>query len=399
MTLVQTRPQSPAGKALSLKKKLAFSLVVTASFVLCLYLGSLCLRSLRLYSFVKDGQRGWRGRALTPDPMLGYAPRPGSTGLELVPHGPAIPVRFDADGFRVPFDQPVAATGSEHAPSLLTLGCSFTYGEVCSAEETYTGVLSRLTGLKGRNAGVTSYGLAQMLILARRLIPQHRPAYVVVQYSPWLTQRAQNFYAHIAFGSTPVPFFVESPGGAVSLHPPVFLSRAAAMSVDDYRGKPAGLGDYLSFLFQIGAPLLLYDDYHIGIHRLRRLTGLTPAPAADPHQIEAYVYREIADLCQKYHSRMMILVLGNTPEPVPHAGLDRLQLPGARIVDAHAVLLGRLPERTPAAFRASYGHWRGDPPVFVDEHPNPAAHAIIAQELARAMGVDPSIATGHRPAN
>ena len=35
------------------------------------------------------------------------------------------------------------------------------------------------------NAGKCAYGLSQMLILARRLIPRYRPDYVLVQFSPW----------------------------------------------------------------------------------------------------------------------------------------------------------------------------------------------------------------------
>src|SRR5262249_53413213 len=151
-------------------------------------------------------------RTMAADPLLGYVPIPGATGIQLVPMSPGLPVRFDENGFRVPVAHPKAA--QEGSPSVLALGCSFTYGDVCLAEEAYPYVLSRLTGCRSMNAGMKSYGLAQMLILARRLIPQYRPDYVVVQYSPWLAQRAQNFYAHgMNFITTPVPFFSDSPDG------------------------------------------------------------------------------------------------------------------------------------------------------------------------------------------
>jgi hypothetical protein len=375
------RPNPNCRKELTIRKKILFAIFVTSAFGLFVYVGSIGVRTARLYHFVKDSQRGWRGRALAPDPNLGYAPIPGSTGIELVPMGQALPVRFDDHGFRVPFEPSAAADLA--SPSALTLGCSFTYGEVCLAEETYTHMLGNLTGCRCMNAGVTSYGLAQMLILAQTMIPAYRPDYVVVQHSPWLVQRAQNFYAHIAFGATPVPFFAETSSGELYVHAPVFRSKAAALSVDGFRGSPASLNDYLSFLLTISGPLLLHDDYHMSVHRIKRLGGFTPRPAANPHKIVDYVYRQIADLCAKYNSKMIILVLGGNAEPVDHEGLDHI--PGARIVDAQRALLAKLPQRTPGAYLKTYGHWRGDPPVCVDEHPNAAAHMIIAQELAKAI--------------
>ncbi len=360
----------------STKKKIIFSLAITSAFAILVYMGSIGLRTFRLYRFVKDGQRGWKGRALAPDPTLGFAPIPGSSGLELVPNGPGLPVRFDNDGLRIPLDPPKdPTTGS---PSLLALGCSFTYGEACVAEDTYPYALARLTRSRCRNAGVTSYGLTQMLILARRLIPKYRPDYVVVQYSPWLVDRAQSFYAHIAFGTTPVPFFVDSPGGELRIHPPVFVSKAAALSVDEYRSRPASFGDCLSFLVTIGGPLVLHDDYRMGIHRLKRLTGFTPPPAANRQKIIDSAYREISDLCRDYQAKMIILVLGWNQSPVDHHQLD--QIPGVVVVDPQPTLVSKLPERTTLAYQRMYGHWGGNPPVCFDDHPNPTAHLLIAQE-------------------
>jgi hypothetical protein len=374
-------PDTNCRKELPIRKKVLFSVFVTTVFGLFLYVGSIGVRTTRLYNFGKNSQRGWRGRALAPDPILGYAPIPGSTGVELVPMGQDLPVRFDHHGFRVAFE-PSTATDLA-SPSVLTLGCSFTYGEVCLAEETYTNILGELTECRCMNAGVTSYGLAQMLILAQRMVPEYRPDYVVVQHSPWLVQRAQNYYAHIAFGATPVPFFAESSSEELCVHPPVFRSKAAELSVDEFRSGPTTLNDYLSFLLKIGGPLLLHDDYYMGVHRIKRLCGFTPRPAANPRKIVDYVYREIADLCAKHHAKMIILVLGGNAEPVDHQGLDDIS--GARLVDAHRALLEKLPERSAKAFLKMYGHWKGNPPVCGDEHPNATAHMIIAQEVAKAI--------------
>jgi hypothetical protein len=374
------QPQPPRGRALSIRKRLAFSAVVVSAFVLALYVGSICIRSIGFYRVVKDRQYGWRGKVLASDPMLGYCPIPGSAGIELVPQDPGIPGRFDADGFRIPFDQPIDC--KDGSPSVLTLGCSYTYGLGCPAEETFPSLLSRSTGSRVMNGGTSGYGLAHMLILAQRMIPKHRPNYVVVQFSPWLVLRAQCFYAwgH-QFETVPVPYFWETSAGELQVHPPTFRSKLLTISVDPYRAGPASTGDFLSFLLKASGPLLIHDDINILAHRLKRIAGIIPPPSADQPRIVRFAYAEIGALCREYGARMLVLILGSNPNPVDYQGVDRI--PGVTIVDAHTAMLERLPERTEDAYRRKYGHWKGDPPVFVDYHPNATAHRIIAGELAR----------------
>ena len=60
-------------------------------------------------------------------------------------------------------------------------------------------------------------------------------------------------------------------------------------------------------------------------------------------------------------------------------------VPEAIFVNPEAELLRRLPDRSPETYNRAYAHWRGDPPVQVDGHPNPAAHRIIAEEIVKAI--------------
>jgi hypothetical protein len=40
------------------------------------------------------------------------------------------------------------------------------------------------------------------------------------------------------------------------------------------------------------------------------------------------------------------------------------------------------------------GHWYGTPPVLVDSHPNPRAHAVIAEEIVTALSRHTPAAAG-----
>ncbi len=375
---IQKRP-------LSIKKKCLFSMIVLSPFLMVLYLAVVAARTYPVYRGIKASEWGWRGRLFAADPVLGFAPIPNARGSEIVAKGPEIPARFDRDGFRIPASEPIVE--SSGPPRAIALGCSFTYGAACPAEVTFTHALSRLYQIPCRNAGVPSYGLAQVLILARRLIPRDRPAYVIVQYSPWLVTRSQSEFAPTYYGKVPGPYFAvsESPGAGLSIHPPVFTEWVTEMPVSDYRGTRAGPGDFASFLLRVGGPMLVHDDVNLLIHQLKRLTRLTPPPATDGQRIVREAYGEIATLCKENQSRLIIVVLNDSVAATDPYRRELDRVPGVVVVDAHAALVKRLPVATDAAFSRAYCHWWGFPPKYIDGHPNGAAHQIIALEIASAI--------------
>ena len=202
---------------------------------------------------MKASGRGWSSRVFTADPELGFAPAAGSSGAEFLPFTIEIPVFFDADGFRVP--SPIREPSPDR-PSLLALGCSWTYGAASRAEDTYPEQAARRLGLTCRNAGVPSYGLSQMLLLARKYIPRLKPAIVVAQYSDWLVDRSRSWTADTEYGFVPTPFFVSGPEG-VGLRRPVFTGLAFDLPTSRYRGSSPGILDYVSFLAHVGGPLIV----------------------------------------------------------------------------------------------------------------------------------------------
>lgn len=342
-------------------------------------------RTWQLYAYIKSNEGGWRNKVHAHDPDLGFAPIPKSSGAEILAFGPDIPVHYDENGFRAPFDAPA----SNRRPLVLSLGCSWTYGAACLAEEAYPFLVG--TGMNGSslNAGVPSYGLAQMLLLARRLVPRHRPDVVVVAHAEWLVQRAQTPFAPTTAGLLPTPFLFQDRGGRLRIHPPVFPALVFDLPFSSYRTTPRGGGDFASFLSRVGLPLFIHDDLHMMLYQTWTLGGIVPRPCPDRDLIARMLYGEIAEVCRKHNSRMAIVLLGPPPSP---SRLSALAATKAVIVDAQAVLCGGLPGGCPdpipfagEAYRSAYGHWRGSPPVFVDPHPNPRAHAVIAGAIVAAL--------------
>jgi hypothetical protein len=344
---------------------------------LTVYGATIVLRASPLYDYVKGRQRGWSGTTHRYDPLLGFAPIPGAGGHHVFPIGDDLPMQYDGSGFRVPVNP--AIRQPERNPVVLALGCSFTYGDATAAEETFPHLAAELMGGSVRNAGVPSYGLAQMLVLARRLIPEHRPDYVLVQYSPWLVDRAQTPFAPSYHGAIATPFFTPE----LELHPPVFPTIVFRLSSDRYRKTERGLLDFVSFTWHVALPLLLHDDVRMTTFRVKRLAGRVPSSTGDDAAVVRHVYGEIARVAQESGARMIIVGLDNRAEPLnlPHALFPKEAL----VVNPHDSLVAALPVKSQECYDRRYGHWRGSPPVLVDQHPNALAHREVARVIASSV--------------
>jgi hypothetical protein len=367
----------------SIKKTIFFLFIIFSFFILIFYAGYTVHRTKSFYSYVKSSQRASYGKVIIFDHELGFAPIPNSTGWLIFPIGPEIPVRFDEHGFRVPADG--KSVSQKKSPVTLTLGGSFTYGDANYAEDTYPYLIGQSLGGHTLNKGVGSYGLSQMLILAKRLVPSHKPDYLIVQYSPWLTSRAQRPFAPTYFRKIPTPYFYGE-NQELLLHPPVFAGNIGNPLTHRYRQSPRTAGDFISFFSFVGLPLFVHDDFNMALYYTKRYLRLIPAPNMDRERIERHAYGEIAGIAMKNGATMILVVLGDNHNPlsVPLHILPVLP-ESAIVVNAHRALLERLPEKTIEEYNNRYAIWRGDPPQMVDRHPNPYAHKIIAEEVVRSI--------------
>src|SRR6266404_7023973 len=371
-------------RKLSRKKRFIFSVIIfliPATAIAAIYVAYVAYRTSPLYSYVKSNQRGWKGKTVRADKELGFVPVPDSRGAMVFPIGDDIPVRFNRDGFRVPVDDGRSTSPIRH-PIVLALGCSFTFGDATAAEDTYPYLVGQDLDGSTRNAGVGSYGLSQMLVLSKRLVPTYKPDYLLVQYSPWLVDRARSPFAPTYFGSAPTPyFFVEQ--NELALHPPVFMTKIMDLPFDRYRNTPSSLGDRVSFLWHVGLPLYVHDDYNMAFYKIENLFGFVPEPATNPEQVTKYVYEEMAKVARENGARLFIVILGSDHVRVPIR--DGLFPSDSIIINAHDSLLEHLPVVNKESYEGSYFHWRGYPPVLVDTHPNENAHRIIAEAILQKI--------------
>ena len=343
-------------------------------FAILAYLGSLLIRSRALY----DQPLRWHGRPYQADTVLGYRPRPGSRANHLLPDGSPVPVVFDALGLRV---SDAASTSEPEGPSILFLGDSFTHGWGVPAEQTFAHRATRAVGGEARNAGVSGWGCAAMILQAEELIPRLRPAVVVAQASTWLAPRSQALEAPGRWGRIPVPYFVGSVAeGGLEIAPPIFLGKSFDLPISERSGN-----GFWPFTKEVGVPLLTHDDFervHSGWARWR---GRIPRPAASRQEVVDHTLGRLRDLSRSVGATMVVLVL---PIDATNRPVDRFDVVDSNhhpIVDPHAALLAHLESPTAEAWDRAYAFWAGDPPQLVDRHPNPSYHAVVAATLVPVL--------------
>jgi lysophospholipase L1-like esterase len=120
-------------------------------------------------NFVLDSRKAQATRnesRYVDDPTLGYVPRPNYSAPGLT---------FDASGFRRSSDRSDLGT-------ILAVGDSFTSGEEVGDGQTWPAHLQGLLNRRVMNAGVSGYGLDQIVLRAEKIVADKRPSTVIVSF-------------------------------------------------------------------------------------------------------------------------------------------------------------------------------------------------------------------------
>lgn len=350
-----------------------------------------------VYQFYKSGV-GIEGRVFAADACLGHRGIPNATGAHVYRSADKslkrVPIRLDSLGFRTTSAPPACHPTDSLA---LFLGCSFTWGDYVAAEHTYPARVARRLNVRYLNTGTSAYGLAQMVQLAEKLIPEKRPNMVFVQFSPWLADRAKFMFFPNALGFMPYPYVYKGPQGP-ALHPAPFRSSSYRPDADRFKKSRPSLGDKLAFIRRVGLSMIAVDGLKFAWVETKLNLGLAPRPVQDNACIERFAYDRVAELCHQHGSRLVVVNLGMfSDKPDREARLrERYDLsrfrdvfntrkyPRTTFVNADSALRAAL--RHPAEY-TNYVLWDkvGKDSVVFDMHPNPLAHHRIAETILTTL--------------
>lgn len=342
-----------------------------------------CFQSFKFWRELKGNLPGWIGKVHRADKTLGYAPIPISSGAMVLADGSTIPVFYDSHGFRSDSQEVFESRLSEESQPnyIMGLGCSFTFGFGVQAKSAFCHRIADKLEMVPLNAGRCSYGLAEMLILARQFIPKLKPKIVLAQYSPWLVQRSQHRYAPTFYGLLPHPYFSDGGGSSLIIHRPDFNTAIFEKDLASFRRSDGNFWGLLNFTLNFGCPLFFHDFYNLSLVAIKNLVGLIPEPSKNQALVETEAYGEIASICKQFDSQMFVVVLGSSNSILNLPGsLNHLNL---RIVNAQLELVKRLTRGSEREYARNYYHWGSVPRRVIDKHPNELAHEIIANAVVK----------------
>lgn len=324
------------------------------------------------------------GKLYETDPELGFRPAAHAQGKMRLPDGSLVETYHDGAGHRTAPGLQQQLSGEKH-PRILFIGDSFTYGDFTRHEHTFAYRVAEKLGGEAINGGVNGYGLAQMELMARKLIPEYKPDYVVVQYSPWLVARAMSEFGpsylpiHI-----PVPYFRDAVHGSERLEiarPPYLLMTVEGLP--DRLLLSSRFVDKLHLYFFYVIPNFAYDDVNFLWFRLKQLFGIRAPASDDAAGIVKTTYADISELAKANGGEMLILVLSSDAGALDVPG--RFFPPGVHGVNGQRALLQKLSSQDNAEYVKKYWRWGGKPAQPMDAHPNEWGHEVIADAVAERI--------------
>lgn len=349
----------------------------------------------KLYSYYKKNI-GILGDVFMADDTLAHRGIPNGSGVSVYPlknRQISVPIRLDNEGFRIP----VKPKNVDSDTLMMFFGCSFTWGDYSLAEENYPSQAIDLLKYKSINCGTDAYGLAQMLILAERKIPQHQPKIVSIQYSPWLADRARFIFFPTAYGVMPFPFVTKDAESKFYIHQPFFQSSLYNADYKYYKTSPKSFLDKFSFFFKVGIPVVILDSWKQRIAQWKMTLGILPMAEPNNQKIEKYVYERMYEICKQNGAKLVVLNLGGfgySDEQRMSNHYDRKHFQetmssemvrNVKFIDADSVLRAEIKPKENYSKYVQWGKVSETDSILYDNHPNPMAHKIIAKILAEEV--------------
>jgi hypothetical protein len=369
----QTPPQGNSrfrGSRVLANALLAASSIVVAALVIALFSrGSVILRIKQFHRQIIAYHKllttsRWPVGSYQYDEHAGFKLTPGFSGLM---QDRSFYLKTHDLGYRIP---EFAARDEVESGGILSVGCSFTFGDRVEAEETFSYLTAEHFKVQSYNFGVCSYSYASVIGQLEELeksgiLAQLKPSILVLGAGDWLVERSlKPFYptAGLQFG---YPYIGKHDGRllikpANDYYSTKHLYRLVADYSRDTDGKELTIGRYLR-LIAISPRVSKANLDH------RRFT----IPAVSSKELYDFVLaRIIGILGGKYGTRIVVLWM-----PVSDTAIDAGLSQSVRGFENVLLVDGSAALKRAQVIREAY----------FERHPAPEAHAAYAQALIAAL--------------
>ena len=276
-------------------------------------------------------------------------------------------------GYRIGRDEDAEAW---QPGGVLSLGCSFTYGDEVESEQTFTNQLAGALKIPAYNYGICSFSYTHALLKARELkeagvLDRLQPRLVVLGCWTGLPDRSRSPFPPLASDNLPLPSaYLAKDNGTVVIHPPMDLAHVFGM-VEMYREKGPGLSPGKFARLFTAAPGYVY--LYLRNNRLAQQVKFDePQKELTDHEVYDFYFSGIEEVFSDYGSQIVVLFMPNTyfNEKPSDALLGAVaEHPGIRFVDGYeAIRQYDVPARD-----------------YVRIHPQPRAHLAYALGILNAL--------------
>jgi len=259
---------------------------------------------------------------------------------------------------------------------VLSLGCSFTYGDEVESEQTFTQVLADSLSVPAYNYGVSSFSYVHALLKARNLEEQGvldslKPAYVVLGCWYGLPNRTISPNPPIASKNMPfVAAHLVKDESGLHIHPPSRTEHAFEL-INIYRTTGPGLSFRKFMKIFMIAPQYL-NLILSGKQGKGRAGKPDPASMISDFEIYDYYFTGIEEIFSPYRARIIVLYMPNSPN----------EKPGPELLEA----VSRHPGIIFVNGQDALTHYGVPASEFQAKHPQPAAHSAYARAMLKALG-------------
>jgi hypothetical protein len=258
---------------------------------------------------------------------------------------------------------------------VLSLGCSFTYGDEVEAEETFTQFIADGLDIPAYNFGVCSFSYTHALLKARKLkrlgiLDKLHPRYVVLGCWAGLPQRSRSPFLPGPSGKIQLMgAYITRSHNSLTIHPPSKIQYVFD-TVALYRKEGLELNPEKFFTIFMETPGYAYL-YLKNIRFLQDWETVNLRDSVSDYEIYDFYFTGIERVFADYQSRIIVLFMPVSPYNYPDAAIQQAvdHHPGILFVDgSKAITQYSVPENA----------YRG-------RHPRPSAHMAYAQETLHTL--------------
>jgi hypothetical protein len=307
----------------------------------------------------------WPVGAYIYDPVIGFDFAPNISGPINDGH---FYVKSHQFGYRISENEDAVSCQSG---GVLSLGCSFTYGDEVEADQTFTQIMADSLDIPAYNYGICSFSYIHALLKAQELKDQGildklKPEYVILGCWSGLLDRSRSPFPPLASKSLSLPAaYLTKDGSDLRIkYPPQTGSIFALLELYRKEGTTLSLKRFVKIFTSVPRYIYLFLKNNRLTKKIKDRTF--PSNVSD-YEVYDFYFSGIESVFSDYNSRIIVLFMPNKQNEQPDSALKKAiaNHPGIVLVDGMEAINN---------YQVPVQNYKG-------KHPQPATHLAYAREI------------------